>query len=348
MSNDVVSNTSVKESSPKKLTSKNETKTSTELVIDVSDNYLRPGNLVLVCFSGYPWWPCFVYHDHATPKLLLQGKNKGTQIPVIFMGKKRELSLVSPSQTKPFDETMKNVWRSKKPGKISSQTREDYEFAWQECEQKDFDFYLNAVSQESEPEAVSEADESDEGTESSEKSTRKAQPGKKARDNSSQSSKAAKRRKVEPPLDDSQQESKRIMEQRSKYDSKLKEQSQKSDMSNSGGAKKLHKVNDLKDAKTPTDVLIFLRFRLQKFLQAESKSNELFMEADKYLKEAEKFKEKMTPDMLNTSKIGKVAKRIAVMSLPEDKFDITMRCLLLCRKWAREAFPEKFQSEDKA
>ncbi|KAJ3140457.1 hypothetical protein HK100_009509 [Physocladia obscura] len=85
------------------------------------------------------------------------------------------------------------------------------------------------------------------------------------------------------------------------------------------------------EPKTPEEILKRLRSKLQNFLQNEHSLPEHFSKAEKYLAEVEQFQ--VDVNLLLTTKIGKVMRRISEMILPDDKFKIVERSKNLVENW---------------
>ncbi|KAJ3062491.1 hypothetical protein HDU98_001613, partial [Podochytrium sp. JEL0797] len=83
--------------------------------------------------------------------------------------------------------------------------------------------------------------------------------------------------------------------------------------------------------KSPEDKLKRLRSKLQNFLQNEHSTTEHHTKADRYLKEVEQFE--VNIELLLSTKIGKVMRRISEMSLESDVHAIVERSKQVVEKW---------------
>lgn len=128
-----------------------------------------------------------------------------------------------------------------------------------------------------------------------------------------------------------QEEKTRKKDQKS---SPKKRKSQAEETRSSKRTKSSEDDQDVKRAKTPYEILLGLRYRLQKiFLTQEGPRKEDFYRVDNLMKNLENFN--VTFDLLKQTKVGKVIKKIAQLKLEEEPAKVVDRSSALLDKWRK-------------
>ncbi|KAJ3092244.1 hypothetical protein HK100_006980 [Physocladia obscura] len=271
-----------------------------------------PGMIIWAKVKGYPWWPGRIEHEDNLPENIKQIKPRHTSIPhepIYFCGT-RDYGWQTHDTLRPFEEFKKEF--SDKGLKSAS-----FQLAVREGNDPSLlnslpnlskKVYVPSSSSKKRKTVDSEADvETSDGD--ADPDVDKVKPKKKRSNivnSDTKKAKTPKRKADNATTAVASADSTAILPPESVKEKK-------------------------EDPKTPEEILKRLRSKLQNFLQNEHSLPEHFSKAEKYLAEVEQFQ--VDVNLLLSTKIGKVMRRISEMALPDDKFKIVERSKNLVENW---------------
>ncbi|KAJ3086139.1 hypothetical protein HK100_008798 [Physocladia obscura] len=269
-----------------------------------------PGMIIWAKVKGYPWWPGRIEHEDNLPENIKQIKPRQTSIPhepIYFCGT-RDYGWQTHDTLRPFEEFKKEF--SDKGLKSAA-------------------FQL-AVREGNDPSLLKSLPNL------SKKVYVPSSASKKRKAADSDADVETNDSDADPDVDNLKPKKKRSSIANSDT-KKAKIPKKKADNTAAGASTDItstlpESVKEKKEeCKTPEEILKRLRSKLQNFLQNEHSLPEHFSKAEKYLVEVEQFQ--VDVNLLLSTKIGKVLRRISEMALPDDKFKIVERSKNLVENW---------------
>lgn len=294
---------------------------------------MAPSSIVWAKVKGFAWWPGQILEENHVPGNVLRVKPTSFKTLAVFFWGTYEYAWCATDMLRPFEEHYEELSKkNKKPAFVKGLKEARDPATRQKILQKMVIGKIEANPDLEDAEAYE--DEDDKAYSHKKKSSRrKSNPVSKKRseefvedeeetdagDKAAKARVSKKRRASEPPAD--------LKSKRSKKESAEEEDDREDDNGEDGK----EESNKDKDTKSPLEKLKRLRSKLQRFLQTDHTEPDHFVKADRSMSEVESFE--IDLDLLITTKIGKVVRKISKMELPVDTYNLLSRSNAVMEKW---------------